>query len=76
MGKIKIQITEYQKIINLYQNNTSATQIAKIYNVHTETITKILKKSGIVLRDNIRSNRKYSINDHYFDQIDTEHKAY
>lgn len=39
-------------IINRYSNGESSTSIARSFNVTTSTITSILKKSGISLREN------------------------
>lgn len=44
---IKIPVTEYVKILNLYNNGESATEISNKYNVCTVAITNILHKNGV-----------------------------
>ena len=124
MAKCKISNQkDIDTIINLYQNEKSCTQIAKMFNVSTATISRILKTNGItvinkqnlitfsdedILKDycdlklstvEISRKRKTSyqviskilkkhnieiinyqnvakFNEHIFDTIDTEEKAY
>lgn len=61
------------EIIDLYNKNYSANQIAKIYNVDVGTITNRLRKKGIEVR---RSHRTFLIKEDYFENIDSESKAY
>jgi len=56
----------------------TAKQLSIKYNVSNSFVCKFLKRNGI---KNVRYNtnklvRKYSLNDNYFDVIDTEEKAY
>lgn len=54
-------------------------EIAKKYNIRPNTVRYILKDNGIKLdtfTEAMRKSRKYTINENYFDQIDTEEKAY
>jgi len=65
-----------QEIIDLYNNKLSITKIAKIYNVSRETISLRLKKNNINIRPLGSHNRKYDLNEHYFDEILNEDQAY
>ena len=47
MGKIKISKEEYSKIVDLYKNGVSKTEIANMYNVCRDTICKILKTNNV-----------------------------
>ena len=55
----------------LHQNGNTFDQIAKIYNTDRHTIGRVLKRNRIVI-----DKRIYSCNEHYFDIIDTQDKAY
>jgi predicted HTH domain antitoxin len=46
-------------------------KVAEYFNVSISPVKKILKSNGIEL-----TNRRYEVNHHYFDEIDTEEKAY
>jgi hypothetical protein len=73
----KIKWTEEQRIdiINSYKNGVSQSQLAKKYNVGKSTIKRILLKNNINLRF-VKEYRKYSIKEDFFDNIDTQEKAY
>lgn len=123
----KINESEYNDIINMYNNGNSIYDIANKYKVSGVTISRILNKSGVKtrgsskynykdivftqikddytkgekisvleakydmprniimkylklsnveIRDNSAENRKYEINEHYFNDINSENKAY
>jgi hypothetical protein len=76
MSKPLVPAEEYENIINLYKSGLSQEKIGKIYNVGYYIIGKILKKCGIAARDDSHKSRKYTINENYFDNIDTKNKAY
>ena len=67
------------EIINEYINNKkSANVICKQYNCDSSSIIRHLREWGIPIRNSAsnRYNNLYNVNIHYFDNIDTEHKAY
>ena len=76
MSKPLIPAEEYENIINLYNSGLSQAKVGQIYNVRHYIIGKILKKCGIPARDDSHKSRKYTINENYFDEIDTQNKAY
>lgn len=62
------------KICDLYLSGVSTVQIGKIFNCGNKPIARILEQYGID-RTGV-GLRKYSLNEHYFDEIDTPNKAY
>lgn len=72
----KIDVLEHSNICKLYINGQYQTEIAKLYNVSNTTISNILKENGIKIRDYNTPNKKYLINETYFDEICTPEKAY
>lgn len=67
--------TEDDIINDYYINNLSIREIAKKYGCTTTPIVSLFKNKNLDFRES-SSYRKYSINEHYFDSIDTEEKAY
>lgn len=65
-----------KKIIDMYLNGCSSTFIANYFNVDSTTITSVLKKSNISIRNPSEFHRKYTLNENYFDVIDSQDKAY
>lgn len=63
------------KIIELYKNGMTANKIAKEYVVSNHSITRLLQNNNIHVRSTT-GERKYKINENYFDTIDTPEKAY
>lgn len=64
-----------QEIVKKYLEGKSSVQLSKEYNIDKSTVCDILKENEIAVRPyNFQS--KYSFNEHYFDEIDTEEKAY
>lgn len=64
-------------IINDYLlNGLSATKLAEKYGYKPRRIYTILAKNKVKMRNKSEMQRKYSLNEHYFDVIDDEHKAY
>jgi len=67
---------DIKTIIDLYENNhESSVKIGKRFNVSHKVILKLLKKYGINV-DQKKSVKKYTLDEHYFDEIDTQDKAY
>ena len=65
---------EENKIVKLYTDGMSTVKIGKLFNVCHKTIAKVLDKHRIKRVGNGR--RKYSVDENYFDVIDTPNKAY
>lgn len=73
---MKIDKIEYPRIVKLYNDGFSATEISDSYYVHKTTIQIILNKLNIKMRSPSERARKYSFNENFFEKIDTEQKAY
>ena len=73
----EIIFTEDQQsqIVDMYVNkNMSTVKIGNVFNCGNKVIAKVLEKHNIP-RTGV-GRRKYSLNEHYFDEIDTSNKAY
>jgi hypothetical protein len=75
-----MKLTDEQKIeiCNKYKTGEyTLIKLANEYNVKYPTVSSILKVRKISLRKDISAlHQKYTINQNYFDKIDTEEKAY
>lgn len=68
----RLQEYQRQEIIAKYLSNKYTTkQLAEEYGVCLSTITRLLNRKNIPLR-----NSRFSFNQDYFENIDNEHKAY
>lgn len=68
---------EKEKVCSLYQTgNYTFSDLAKKFNISRVAIGGILKRRGYVSTSQSILQRKYQINESYFDSIDTEEKAY
>lgn len=74
-----------EEFIKLYESGMSAAEIADIYNCQVGSITTRLKKAGIPYKTDWSKRRRkarshypnnHQFNELYFDNIDTEDKAY
>ena len=56
-----------------YENGLSLTQLSKIEGVSRQKISRDLKKINVQI---VNQHNKLKFNEHYFDNIDSEEKAY
>ena len=62
------------KIIELYVKlRKSSNEIAKLFEINSTTVLRLLKKNNI---DRRQKTYKYTCNNDFFEIIDTEEKAY
>lgn len=60
-----------------YDDNLSSIEIGKILNCNHNTIVRTLKRNNCIVRKKSKhTNSKYSVNENYFNTIDTYKKAY
>lgn len=60
------------ELIQKYNSNLyTVKELAKEYNVNKSSVSRLLQRNNVTLR-----NSKYHFNQDYFENIDTEHKAY
>lgn len=76
-GRIDFSVTLYPEMAKLYKSGMSAEDVAKQFNCSNSTVISAIRK----LNQNIRNSRekvkrKYSVNESYFQDIDTPLKAY
>lgn len=72
MGKYKILPSEHDKIIQQYLSGSTTIELGEQYGVNSQAIVQILHKHNVP----IHYKRKYTLNENYFDIIDTPNKAY
>lgn len=65
-----------QKVIDLYNSGLNMCQISREINMNTKTIKCILNENNIVLPTMSEIKRKYTLDEDYFDIIDSHEKAY
>lgn len=70
--------SEIKRIIELYSEGKSAESIAKEYGCYDTTILNLLNKHGVSTkrRREFHNFKRYSVDEEYFNIIDTEDKAY
>lgn len=66
----------YDRIVKLYKDGKTQKYISEQLLISEPCIPKTLKKRGEHLRTYSENNRRYGLNEHYFDNIDTPSKAY
>lgn len=71
IGGSKNTLDVIEKWIEMYSNGMSLTDIAIEFNVNRNTVSKHLKQNGIYI-----DRYTYHFNEHYFDNIDSQEKAY
>ena len=67
---------EKENIVKLYLEGKSTVEIGKMYKFDHHSIASVLDEYHVDRRDASHCNRTYSVNDEYFDNIDTQNKAY
>lgn len=67
---------DLETVVNLYNKGFSGKDITKLLNRSEEFVYLRLKRSGIILRKRGTEHRKHTFNEDYFNQIDSEDKAY
>ncbi len=63
-------------IVTKYISGKNCTEIAKDYDITPTAVNGILKRRDIPRRPQSMAQRKYNLNVNFFDQIDTQEKAY
>src|SRR5690606_461390 len=77
-GRFVFNKEQSDKIAQEYlsNENESCASLARKYKVTQKVIDGILKRRNIKPRSLSQLKRKYNLNEHYFDEINTEAKAY
>ncbi len=64
------------EITSLYEGGMSLTKIGKKLSIDRKALARLLKNNNVESRKGFSYARKYNLDEHYFDVIDTEEKAY
>lgn len=75
-SKVTLSENDISDIVYQYNNGFNIDEIAKMHNVGGERVSKILKYNNVKIRTANVYNRKYTLNEQYFDVVDTQEKAY
>jgi hypothetical protein len=76
MTKIDISQEKIDCIIKVYNSGKTTHQVAKECGYSQTFILNTLKRNNVPIRPIYSYTRKYNINEHFFDVIDAEDKAY
>lgn len=76
LPKRKLSDSDIINICNDYILGLSIDKVAKKFKVSGRLVYRYLQRNKIPIRSYEESHRKYQINEHFFDNIDTEKKAY
>lgn len=66
----------YNRIIKLYQDKYTQKEICRTLLISESAIRKTLNRNNVKRRSISECNRRYALNEHYFDEINTPSKAY
>jgi hypothetical protein len=72
----KTTTEEKMKIVEEYLQGMSSIQIGGRYDISHNAVCGLLKRRGVKIRPLSESMRKYSLDETFFDIIDTQEKAY
>jgi len=75
-NKIVFDENEIKYIIDRYTNGISIKNIANHFGVSESPISNLLKLNNIHIKSDVEKSLKYSCNNNFFCEIDTEEKAY
>ena len=64
------------EIVKLYSDGMGMHEISKMLHTEHQRVKDILIEKGVRIRTASELSRKYTINEHYFDKIDNQDKAY
>jgi hypothetical protein len=71
-----ISINLYEECKKLYLEGMSVAKICELKKLDRHNLSKKFKKDNLEVKKGFSYARKYNLNEHYFDVIDTEEKAY
>jgi len=66
----------YDRIVKLYKDGNTQDYICEQLLIRDRCIVKTLRKRGEHVRTYSENNRRYGLNEYYFDKIDNPNKAY
>lgn len=75
-SKVIINKLDECQMVELYKSGMIIKDIANQFNIGEKRVSNILKQYNIKILPSYERQRKYSLNESYFDCIDTQDKAY
>ncbi len=73
----RLNNSDKEKVVAMYKtDNYTCKQLGEIFNISGVAIGGLLKRRCVKLKPQTELQRKYSLNEDYFDNIDSEDKAY
>lgn len=72
----KLTAEQIEEVVKIYKSGISAIKVAKMFNISPPSIYGLLKRRCIEIRTNSEASRKYTLDENYFDTLDTQEKAY
>lgn len=72
----KLDLKFKDEIISEYNSGKNLGELSRKYNVGSGSIYYLLKKNGVKFRTKNKGYRKYKIVDEFFDEINSQEKAY
>jgi hypothetical protein len=76
MAKAAFTIEQASMLRSRYESGDTTVLLAKEFNVKDTCIANWIRKAGGIIRSNSESKRKSVFDEHFFDVIDSEFKAY
>ena len=71
-----VQTEQIYEMYELYTQGKNTREIGEIYNLSMSYVARLFQSESLKLRDQHETSRKYQFNEHFFDSIDTQEKAY
>ena len=75
-GKPKITQEEKDRVVELYNAGYTLRELEKMLHHDRKWMSKAIKQAGIEVRSTDHTSRRYHHNEDFFENIDTEEKAY
>jgi len=76
MGAQKLDLKFKDEIISQYLSGKSTVELGKVFEVSPGAIYSFLRKNNVKIRGRSEGQRKYDLNELYFDDINSQEKAY
>lgn len=68
--------SDVESMYELYQNGSTLKEVGRIYNIGPKRVGELFSKYGYATRNTSDAHKKYKINENFFDDINTQEKAY
>jgi hypothetical protein len=75
-GRLKIPEEKVAAMVAAYGHGVNQMELSRVFGVSQPAISVIFRRNGIQMRSRSQAKRKYSLDEYFFDVIDSESKAY